>query len=120
MAPGMSDRLKDLSEAVARFARERDWEQFHTPKNLAMGVTIEAAEVAELFQWLTDEQSRKLPPEKREHLADELADTFIYLLKLADAHGIDLVEASHRKLVKNAAKYPVEKSKGVAKKYDEL
>ncbi len=116
----MKDRLAELSEEVARFARERDWEQFHTPKNLAMGVTIEAAEVAEIFQWLTEEQSRRLGPGQREHLADELADTFTYLLKLADAYGIDLVEAARRKLVKNAAKYPVEKAKGRAKKYDEL
>lgn len=116
----MSDDLAELSKAVARFARERDWEQFHTPKNLALSLTIEAAEVAEIFQWLTDEQARALPASKKEHLADELADTFTYLLKLADAYGIDLVKAAHAKLEKNAVKYPVEKSKGSAKKYDEL
>jgi len=120
MTPTMSDELSALRDAVARFARERDWDQFHTPKNLAMGLTIEAAEVAEIFQWLTDAQARRLPADKREHLSDELADTFIYLLKLADAYGIDLVEAARRKLAKNAAKYPIEKAKGVAKKYDEL
>jgi NTP pyrophosphatase (non-canonical NTP hydrolase) len=116
----MSDKIAALSEAVARFARERDWEQFHTPKNLAASLSIEAAEVLEIFQWLTDEQSKRLPAEKKEHLADELADTFIYLLKLADAYGIDLVDAGHRKLAKSAAKYPVDKAKGSAKKYNEL
>ena len=116
----MRDELADLKEAIARFARERDWEQFHTPKNLAVGVAVEAAEILEIFQWLTDEQSRRLGAPQKEHLADELADTYIYLLKLAEAFGIDLVEAARRKLVKNAKKYPVEKSKGSAKKYDEL
>jgi dCTP diphosphatase len=116
----MSDKIAGLSKAVARFARERDWDQFHSPKNLAIGVSVEAAEIVEIFQWLTDAQSRRLPADKKEHLADELADTFIYLLKLADAYGIDLVDAGHRKLAKNEAKYPVEKAKGSAKKYNEL
>ena len=112
--------MAGLSKAVARFAKERDWEQFHTPKNLAMGVSIEAAEIQEIFQWLTDEQARRLPRAQVAHLADELADTFTYLLKLADFYGIDLVKASHRKLVKNAKKYPVAKAKGSAKKYNAL
>jgi NTP pyrophosphatase (non-canonical NTP hydrolase) len=116
----MSEKIVGLSDAVARFARERDWEQFHTPRNLAMGLSIEAAEVLEVFQWLTDEQARALSPDKVESLSDELADTFIYLLKLADAYRIDLVDAGHRKLAKNARKYPVAKAKGSAKKYDEL
>lgn len=116
----MADELGTLRRELARFARERDWEKFHTPKNLAMSVTIEAAELAEIFQWLTDAQARRLPPAEREHLEEELADTFTYLLKLADAYGIDLVAAARRKLVKNAAKYPVEKAKGLAKKYDAL
>ncbi len=116
----MGDGIGELSAALARFARERDWEQFHTPKNLALGVTIEAAEVAEIFQWLTDEQARRLPPETVEHLADELADTLSYLVKLADVYEIDLLAAAKRKLQKNALKYPVEKAKGSAKKYRDL
>lgn len=116
----MDDRMRRLSKAIAAFARERDWEQFHTPKNLAMSLTIEAAEVAEIFQWLTEEQSRRLSPDKVEHLGEELADTFTYLLKLADHFSVDLIEATQRKLAKNARKYPVAKSKGLAKKYTEL
>jgi NTP pyrophosphatase (non-canonical NTP hydrolase) len=116
----MSDRIKELSKAVARFAKERDWDQFHTPKNLAEGVTIEAAEILEIFQWLTAEQSRRIPKDRVAHLSDELADVFIYLLKLADFYEIDLVSAAHKKLVKNAKKYPVAKSKGSAKKYNQL
>jgi dCTP diphosphatase len=119
MIEAMSDKIKALSSAVAAFARERDWEQFHTPKNLAMALSVEASEVAEIFQWLTEEQSEDLPPAKVQHLRDELADTFVFLLKLADRYGIDLVDASHEKLKKNAKKYPVEKAKGSAKKYDE-
>ncbi|MFA6091386.1 MAG: nucleotide pyrophosphohydrolase [Elusimicrobiota bacterium] len=116
----MTDKIKALSAELARFAREREWEQFHTPKNLAMALSVEASEIVEIFQWLTEEQSRNLPPEKAQHLREELADTFTFLLKLADHYGIDLIEAAHQKLKKNAEKYPVEKARGSAKKYDEL
>jgi dCTP diphosphatase len=116
----MAGELEALKETVRAFARERDWEQFHTPKNLAMAMSVEAAEVVEIFQWLTDKQAQALNKEEREHLSDELADTFVYLLKLADAYGIDLVEAARKKMVKNAKKYPVAKAKGSAKKYDAL
>lgn len=116
----VKDRLKALEDAVERFARERRWGKFHTPKNLAMGVAVEAAELAEIFQWLTPAQSKRLSGRAREHLEEELADVYIYLLKLARAYGVDLVEAGHKKLVKNALKYPVEKSRGLAKKYTDL
>ncbi len=116
----MTDRIEELLKTICTFARERDREQFHTPKNLAMAMAVEAAEVVEIFQWLTDEQARGLDKEQREHLADELADTYIYLLKLADAFGVDLVEAAQRKMKKNALKYPVHKARGTAKKYDQL
>lgn len=116
----MSDKIKALSDAVAAFAHERHWEQFHTPKNLAMALSVEASEIVEIFQWLTEQQSKNLPPEKLQHLKEELADTFIFLLKLADHYKIDLIEAAHQKLQKNAEKYPVEKAKGNAKKYTEL
>ena len=116
----MKDRVVALRAEIQRFARERRWGQFHTPKNLAMGVVIEAAELSEIFQWLTPAQSRRLSGRGKEHLEEELADVYIYLLKLADAYGVDLVDAAKRKLVKNAVKYPVAKSRGLAKKYTEL
>lgn len=113
-------RLPSLRAAIRRFAKERDWDQFHTPKNLAMALSVEASEVVEIFQWLSAKQSARLSAREREHLADELADTFVYLLRLADKAGIDLVEAAFAKLKKNALKYPVAKSRGLAKKYTEL
>lgn len=116
----MSEKVKALSSALADFARERHWEQFHTPKNLAMALSVEASEIVEIFQWLTEEQSKALPPNKVQHLREELADTFIFLLKLADHYNVDLFDAAHEKLAKNAAKYPVEKAKGNAKKYNEF
>lgn len=116
----MSDKVLKLSAAIADFARERDWEQFHTPKNVAMALSVEAAEITEIFQWLTEEQSKDLPPEKVQHLREELADTYIFLLKLANHYKIDLFEAAADKLKVNAKKYPVEKSKGKATKYTEL
>lgn len=116
----MSDEVLKLSAAIAEFARERDWEQFHTPKNIAMALSVEAAEITEIFQWLTEAQSKALPPEKVQHLREELADTYIFLLKLANYYKIDLFEAATDKLKINAKKYPVEKSKGKATKYTEL
>lgn len=109
-----------LMRKIRRFARERDWEQFHTPKNLAMALSVEASEIVEIFQWLTGAQSRELPEKKRADLVDELADTYIYLLKLADQFGVDLNEAATLKLRKNALKYPVSKARGSAKKYTEF
>lgn len=114
------DRLKALMSEIRKFAKVRDWEQFHTPKNLAMAMSVEASEVAELFQWLTAEQSYRLDKKKRGDLADELADVYIYLLKIADYYGVDLISAAEAKLVKTAAKYPIAKSKGIMKKYTEL
>lgn len=116
----MKDRLAKLSAAVDAFARERDWDQFHTPKNLAMALSVEASELAEIFQWLTPAQSRRLKGRAREHLEEELADVFLYLLRLAGRYDVDLVEAGYSKMKKNALKYPVGKSKGLAKKYTEL
>lgn len=116
----MNAELATLMRKIKRFARERDWEQFHTPKNLAMAMSVEASEVVELFQWLTETESCDLPQKKVRELADELADTYIYLLKLADRFGIDLNHAAAAKLRKNAVKYPASKAKGSAKKYTEL
>ena len=116
----MNSELSTLLRKIKRFARERDWEQFHTPKNLAMALSVEASEIVELFQWLTEAESRRLPKSKVADLGDELADTYIYLLKLADQFGIDLNQAAALKLRKNAVKYPVSKARGAAKKYTEL
>lgn len=112
--------MEKLLKLIRRFAKERDWEQFHSPKNLAMAMSVEAGEVSEIFQWLTEEQSRSLSGSKREALADELADVFIYLLKIADQYDVDLVKAAFAKMSKNAKKYPVSKTRGIAKKYTEL
>src|SRR5262245_63637849 len=104
----MSDSLRELSQQLERFARERDWQQFHSPKNLASALVVEAGELLEHFQWLTEEQSRGLPPDQREAVSTELADVLLYLVQLANALGIDPVEAARAKLVVNATKYPVD------------
>jgi dCTP diphosphatase len=110
----------ELAERLAAFARERDWEQFHSPKNLAMAISAEAAELLEQFQWLTEAQSRDLSAEAREAVALEMADVLLYLVRLADQLGVDLLDAAGRKLVINAGKYPVAKSRGNSRKYTEL
>lgn len=114
------DPLENLSRRIREFNAARDWSQFHTPKNLAMGLCVEAAELMEHFLWLSPEESMNLDTAKRNSLREELADVFIYLLNLSDAMGFDLIEAAHDKLVKNDEKYPVHKSRGNAKKYHEL
>jgi len=111
--------LEDLKNQLRAFADARDWEQFHSPKNLAMAMIVEAAELTEHFQWLTEAQSHALSPEKREQVAQELADVFLYLVRLADRLDIDLMDAAQRKLVINAQKYPADKVRGSAKKADE-
>ena len=112
--------LEALREKLRDFARERDWEQFHSPKNLAMALCVEAAELVEIFQWLTEEQSRSLEPAARAAADEEIADVLLYLLRLADQLGIDPVAAAQRKLEANARKYPADKARGNARKYDEL
>lgn len=112
--------LDDLAARLRGFARERDWEQFHAPKNLAMALAVEAAELMEHFQWLTEQQSAALAPAAQQQVAAELADVFIYTVRLADRLGIELGPAVEAKILVNAAKYPVEKSRGSAKKYSEF
>ena len=102
----MNRDLLELRTALRAFANARDWEQFHSPKNLAAAMAVEASEVLEHFQWLTDEQSRALPEAKRAEVAHELADVFLYLMQLADKLDVDLVEAAKEKMQLNAAKYP--------------
>ncbi len=113
------DPLAELALAQRAFARARDWEQFHTPRNLAAAMSVEAAEVLEHFQWLTDAQSATLDPARREAVARELADVLLYLVRLADVLGIDLAAAARAKLALNAAKYPADKVRGSSRKYDE-
>jgi len=116
----MPDSLDDLSAQLARFAEDRDWQQFHSPKNLASALVVESAELLEHFQWLTEEQSRTLSPEKRATVALEIADVLLYLVQLSDALGIDPVSAASEKLRINAMRYPADAARGNSKKYDEL
>jgi len=113
------DSLDELNRRLVAFARARDWEQFHSPKNLAMALIAECAELVEHFQWLTEEQSDALPPDKKSAVALELADILIYLLRCAERLDIDLLEAAHRKVALNEARYPVERVRGDARRASE-
>lgn len=116
----MSKEIEELQARLAEFAKARDWDQFHTPRNLATAMAVEAAEILEVFQWLSDEQSNALPDAKRVAVREEMADVFLYLLKLAGKLDVDLIAAAHAKIDKNAIKYPVEKAKGRSDKYTDL
>ncbi|WP_420590256.1 nucleotide pyrophosphohydrolase [Bacterioplanoides sp.] len=111
--------LNQLQEYLRQFAKERDWDQFHSPKNLAMALSVEVSELLENFQWLTEEQSYTLDDKQREAVIDEIADVQIYLARLADKLNIDIGDAIAQKTVKNEAKYPADKVKGSSKKYTE-
>jgi len=111
--------LKDLIEQVKKFRQERDWDQYHSPKNLVMALVVEASELAEHFQWLTEEQSCSLPPDKLAQVQDEIGDVLIYLANLCDKLGIDPLESARDKLRKNRQKYPVSKVRGKSDKYSE-
>jgi dCTP diphosphatase len=114
--------LSDIDKLIKKlrdFAEERDWGQFHSPKNLSMALIVESAELLEQFQWLTEEQSSALDQKQLDRVEEEIADVFLYLLRLADVLGLDMISAAEKKLIKNAKKYPVEKVKGSSKKYDE-
>ena len=111
--------LDKLKHKLHDFAVERDWDQFHSPKNLSMALIAEAAELVEHFQWLSEEQSHTLSAEQREKVALEVADIQIYLIRIADKLSVDIPSAVDRKLEINAAKYPREKVKGSAKKYSD-
>jgi NTP pyrophosphatase (non-canonical NTP hydrolase) len=112
--------MEELIRQIREFARERDWEEFHSPKNLAMALSVEVAEIAEHFQWLTQTESNNLDCGKLAEVEEEIADVLIYLTRLADRLGIDPIEAARKKMQINAKKYPVEKSKGKASKYSEI
>src|SRR5690606_39427423 len=99
---------------------ERDWEQFHAPKNLAMALSVETAELLEHFQWLGEAESRRLAPETLAKVGEEMADVLLYLVRLSDQLGIDLVQEAKRKMAPNAQKYPVERARGSSRKYTAL
>ena len=111
--------MKELINELREFAKERDWEQFHSPKNLAMALSVEVAEIVEIFQWLTQEESKNLAPEKRGKVKEEIGDVMIFLTNLADKFGIDPLEAAREKIVMNRLKYPAALVKGKASKYTE-
>lgn len=110
--------LAELKERLRVFARERDWEQFHSPKNLAAALIVEAAELLEHFQWRTAAESETLDAATREQVAQELADVFIYLVRIADRLDVDLLDAAERKIALNARKYPADRVRGSARKHD--
>jgi len=114
------DALNDLRDQVRLFARERNWEQFHTPYNLAAALSIEASELLEQFLWREGAPASAISPEMRDRIADEMADVLIYLVRLADTLELNLKDAAFRKIEKNAEKYPIALSQGRADKYPEL
>ena len=109
----------ELRDTLRKFVAERDWDQFHSPKNLAMALSVEASELMEHFQWLTEAESRRLPPEKLAEVRDEMADVLVYLVRLADKLDVDLLDAAAKKIEKNALKYPAERVRGSMKKYSD-
>ena len=110
------ETLDDLKKRLREFARERDWEQFHSPKNLSMALIVEAAELVEHFQWLTQEQSKHLPEKTLQEVTQEMADVFIYLVRMADLLGVDLIASAKRKIELNAKKYPAHEVRGKSDK----
>jgi NTP pyrophosphatase (non-canonical NTP hydrolase) len=111
--------LEELKLKLKEFAQVRDWEQFHSPKNLSMALSVEASELLEHFQWMTEEQSFELTPQRHAAVAFEMADIFIFLLRLSDQLNIDLITMTKRKMELNEKRYPVEKVRGSSKKYNE-
>jgi dCTP diphosphatase len=112
--------VQRIIEDIRAFNRERDWDQYHSPKNLSMALAVETAELLEVFQWLTEEQSRHLPAAKQQAVEEEIGDVTILLLTLADHLGVDVLEAARQKLRRNETKYPAAKARGRAEKYNEL
>ncbi|MHB1566588.1 MAG: nucleotide pyrophosphohydrolase [Acidiferrobacter sp.] len=109
--------LEDLRTRLAAFAAERDWEQFHSPKNLAMALIVEAGELVEQLQWLSEDETMALTAAQQQAVAEEAADILLYLIRFADRTGIDLERAAWQKIEKNAQKYPADQVRGSARKY---
>ena len=114
----MSD-INEIKEKLREFSRERDWDKFHSPKNLAMALSVEVAELLEHFQWLTEDESRSISGGAKAEVADEIADVQVYLIRLADKLGVDIFESVAQKIKKNEEKYPADKVRGSSKKYTE-
>jgi len=114
------DSLAGLAQALNDFAAERAWQPFHSPKNLASALVVEAGELLEPFQWMNEADSRQLTAEQREVVALEMADVLLYLVQLANATGVDLLDAARRKMALNAQRYPVDKARGRSDKHDQL
>ena len=112
--------MKELTKSIGKFAQLRDWDQFHSPKNLAMALSVEVAEIVEHFQWLTQAESNNLNSAELAGVKEEIADVMIYLIRLADQLGIDPIQAAEEKMRLNEKKYPVEKARGNAAKYTDL
>jgi len=113
------EELEKIKAQLQKFADDRDWDQFHSPKNLSMALSVEASELVECFQWLTEEQSQNLSPEQLSAAIDEIADVQIYLLRIATKLNVNMLDAVNQKIKKNALKYPVDKVKGSSKKYNQ-
>ena len=113
-------QLDELTARVRAFAEARDWQQFHTPKNLAIALSVEASELLEHFQWLSDAESQSLDATQLARVRDEIADVLLYLVRLADRLDVDLLAAARDKLAVNAKKYPADKSRGSSRKYTDL
>ncbi len=111
--------MLELIKEIKKFAKDRDWDKFHSPKNLAMALSVEVSEIIELFQWLTEDESYKLDNEKLKHVEHEVADVLVYLLRLSDKLGVDPVRAAKEKIEINKKRYPVDKVRGSSKKYNE-
>lgn len=112
--------LSDLRDELRRFAAERDWDQFHSPKNLAAALVVETAELLEHFQWMSEAASKGLTAKQLREVRKEMADVLIYLVRLADKLDVDLLQAARQKMKENARKYPAEKARGTSRKYTEL
>jgi NTP pyrophosphatase (non-canonical NTP hydrolase) len=112
-----SKTINRLTRKLNEYAQERDWVQFHSPKNLAMALSVEAAELVEIFQWLSEEESYSLSAEQRLQTEHEMADIFLYLLRIADRTNIDLIDAADKKILLNEQRYPADKVRGSSKKY---
>jgi len=113
------EELEQIKAQLQKFADDRDWDQFHSPKNLSMALSVEASELVECFQWLTEAQSQNLSPEQLSAAIDEIADVQIYLLRIATKLNVNMLDAVNQKIKKNALKYPVDKVKGSSKKYNQ-
>jgi dCTP diphosphatase len=112
-----SETINQLTRKLRDYADERDWQQFHSPKNLSMALSVEASELVEIFQWLTEAQSQELSTEQRQQTEHELADIFLYLLRMADRLNIDIIDAAKKKILINEKRYPADKARGSSKKY---